>query len=1016
MAPRRSSLVTVVALLCSPTLAAAAQETGLVRGRVTDAATGQPVADVQIRIERTAHLAHTRLNGEYLLPGVAAGHWTVVARRVGYGVARIETDVQAGATAVVDFSVRAVAVALDAVVVSGIGAPTERRTVGNTIEVIEGDAVSGAPRVTAIDQALQGKVTGALISQNSGQPGAGVSIRLRGTNSILGGGEPLWIVDGVIVDNSSDALVSISANASGARREAGGTALTNRLSDIPPGDIERIEVLKGAAAAALYGSRANNGVIQVFTKRGRAGATEAILSTELGTSSTPGRYELNMASRAGYADAVYAGADTLAPSITRYDIQDSIFRRGVSAQTTLSLSGGSGGTTYYLSGARAGETGIVRPTGYDRTSVRGRFTQQVSPRLEVTANGTFVQSTRDQIPEGEQTQGVLTSIVFTPTAWKPFFDPALGRYPYNLVLGPNPLNVLHTFEALENVTRFIGGLEGAFRPRSDLTVRYTYGIDDYRQENKYLQPPLSISGTFTGSIQNPVRLSRQQNHDLTATYVSAPAAALSSSTTIGARYTDARVDDIRAAATDLPPGQETVGGAVQTASQGLAEFRTIGGFAEERLGFGERLYVNGGVNLEASSAFGADQRWQLFPRLSASYVLGEAEAFRSSPFGRQVSTLRLRAAYGQTGGQPPSIYGRFSNYVNVGYSGKPGLVASSLMGNPTLKPERQREIEAGVDLGLFQDRALLELTYYHKRTYDLVLAVPLAFSTGFSSQLQNVGVLRNKGWELALNTVNVNSGSFAWRSTLSLAANRSRVERLGTSSDTLPFGYLNAVIEGQPLGVFYGGIYVRDAGGAIVYRDTTISGVTYQQMPLRARDTVQTLAGPTFPFASRIIGDPNPKLIASLVNTFDLGHKVQVSVLLDGRFGNKVANFTRRIAQYFGSDKANEREITGDTVPRTFTLNPTGRINIYEEYIEPGGFVKLREISVRVRFDQAWVRTLGARTLDLRLAGRNLITWTKYGGLDPEINLFTQNTVARGVDFANTPLPRGFVTTVTLTF
>ncbi len=1010
----RSSVRTLGVLL--PFLAGAtlhAQDTGALRGRVTDAATREPVADARVAVEGSSLATTTRANGEYVLPAVPAGHHAVTARRVGYAMARQEVEVAAGEAATLDFTLRAAAVGLDAVVVTGVGTPVEKRTVGNTIEVIGGEAVSGAPGATAIDQALQGKVTGALISQNNGQPGGGVSIRLRGTNSILGGGEPLWVVDGVIVDNSSDALIGISANPSGARREAGGTALTNRLSDIAPGDIERIEVLKGAAAAALYGSRANNGVIQIFTKRARAGPTHGAITVELGASGAPKRYELNRATRAGYADAVYASADTLAPSIPRYDIQDSIFRTGLSAQTTLSLSGGTGATTYALSGSRTDQSGIVRPTGYERTNLRGRFTQQVGRTLDLAVSGTFIQSDRNQIPEGEQTQGALTSVVFTPTAWKPFFNDTLGRYPYNPVIQGNPLAVIHTFQAPEDVTRFIGGIEGVFRLRPDLTFRYGYGIDDYRQEDKYLQPPFSINATYTGSIQNPIRLSRQQNHDLRATYLATPAPSLTSGTTLGFRYTDAQVNDISAAATGLPPEQQTVVGAVPTASQGRSEFRTLGGFAEERLGFQDRLYVNGGLNLEASSAFGAGQRWQLFPRVSASYVLGETEVFRSSAWGRRISTLRLRAAYGETGGQPPSIYGRFSNYVGVGYSGKPGLVAAALMGNPDLKPERQREMEGGLDLGIFADRALIEFTYYHKRTFDLVLAVPLAFSTGFSSQLQNVGVLRNKGWELALNTVNVNKASLVWRSMLSLSANRSRVERLATPNDTLVFGYLNAVIPGQPLGVFYGGIYARDASGRVAYRDTVIGGVLYRQMPLRARDTLPS--GATA-FANRIIGDPNPDLVASLLNTFDVGRHVQLSVLLDGRFGNDVANFTRRITEYFGADKVIEREIAGDTIPRTFTLNPTGRINVYEEYIENGSFVKLREIALRFRFDQRWVRKLGGEALDLRLAGRNLITWTSYRGLDPEINLFTENTVARGVDFANTPLPRSFTAGITLNF
>jgi len=236
MFSRLDACVVVLTLSLLPA-ALPGQETSTVRGRVTDAATGQPVADVRVAINGTSLGAASRANGEYVIAGVSAGRRTVTARRLGYGMLRQDVDVPPSGTVTADFALRAVAVSLDAVVVTGVGTPVEKRTVGNTIDVISGEAVSAAPAATAIDQALQGKVTGALISQNDGQPGSGVSIRLRGTNSILGGGEPLWVVDGVIVDNSSDALIGISANPSGARRDVGGTALTNLLSDIAPGDI-----------------------------------------------------------------------------------------------------------------------------------------------------------------------------------------------------------------------------------------------------------------------------------------------------------------------------------------------------------------------------------------------------------------------------------------------------------------------------------------------------------------------------------------------------------------------------------------------------------------------------------------------------------------------------------------------------------------------------------------------------------------------------------------------------------
>ena len=1007
---RSYRLVRLLAVLMAAPLVLAAQETGTVRGRVTDAASGQAVSDARLTIEGTSVATTSRGNGEYVFAAVPTGRHVLVARRVGYAPARGEVEVAAGQTVTADFGLRAAAVALDEVVVSGVGAPAEKRVVGNTIEVVDGAAIANAAGATAIDAALQGRVAGAWISQNSGIPGGGVSIRLRGTNSILGGAEPLYVVDGVIVDNSADALISISANASGGGR--GNSALTNRLGDISPEDIDRIEVLKGAAAAALYGSRANNGVIQIFTRRGRSGRPRVTASTDVGLSSTPNRYELNMSPNAGWTDSIYFRKAVGSP-VQRYDIQDDVFRTALSATTALALSGGSGGTSYYLSGSRSDAEGIVRPQTYERTNVHGSFTQELSPRLRVTATGSYIQSRQELIPEGEQTQGLLTAIVFTPTTFNPAFNDTLGIYPYNPVLGPNPFTVLEQFEAPEAVTRFVGGVEATYQPNTDITVRYLLGLDDYRQEAKYLQPPLSTGATFLGSIQNPLRMSRQMNHDLTATHSAQLSPLMGASTTLGFRYATDFVNEVRAAASNLPPGQELVGGAVQTATQGVTEFRTVGGFAEERVSFSDRLFVNAGVNYEASSAFGADRRWQLFPRVSASYLLHDAPFFGESALGNTVSTLRLRAAYGQTGGQPPSAYTRFENYIPVSYAGKPGLVASVTAGNGELKPERQREIEGGFDLGFLEDRALVEFSYYHKRTFDLVLGVPQPPSTGVTTRLENVGELTNRGWELAVSTVNVNRPGIGWRSRLSLSHNKNRVEKLVTSGDTLVFGYLNAVTEGQPIGAFFGGFYLRNPDGSIAYAPVTVPVFGSVMLPRRALDTLPdgSIVG-----RSKIIGDPNPDLIASLLNTFDVGRHVQVSVLLDGRFGNDVANFTRRITELFGVDKVVEREISGDTIPRTFSLNPAGRSLIYEEYIEDGSYVKLREVALRIRFERPFGGLLDAETMDLRLAGRNLVTWTSYGGLDPEINLFSGNTVARGVDFANTPNPRTFTFGIHFTF
>jgi TonB-dependent starch-binding outer membrane protein SusC len=484
---------------------------------------------------------------------------------------------------------------------------------------------------------------------------------------------------------------------------------------------------------------------------------------------------------------------------------------------------------------------------------------------------------------------------------------------------------------------------------------------------------------------------------------------LGMSTGAGLRYTSDNREILRASAQDLPPEQSLVGGATQFASQERTELRTFGGYIEQRVSLSDRLYLTGGVNFDASSAFGADERTQIFPRVSASWVIGEEPSF-SSWFSGPLSSLRLRGAYGETGGQPPGAYIRFNNFVNTSFASRPGLVASTTIGNPDLKPERQREYEFGFDLGLFSDRAQVEATYYDKRTTDLVLSVPVAPSTGAAQQFQNIGELTNKGVELTLNMVNVDQSRFKWRSRVTWAANRNEITKLAASSDTLLFGYLNAVIEGQPVGVFYGGTYARTADGRIAYAKVTADSLL---LPVRGRDT---LPNGTTVNEQRIIGDPNPDFTASLSNTFDLPAGFQASVMFDGRFGNDVANFTRRITEFFGADAVLALEARGDTVPMTFGRNPAGRISIYEEYIENGSFVKLREVSLAKRFEGAWLRGVGAESVVLRLAGRNLHTWTKYRGLDPEVNLFSAQTVARGVDFATIPLPRTFTASLTFAF
>ncbi len=1006
---RHTAVASVLALgfVLSPGPVAAQDEPYQVSGQVLAEESQLPLPSAQVAIRGTNLGALTNADGRFsitasLNPGTYTIEFSFVGRETGTQQLTLGTQRNVILEPV---SLGESAVALRELVVSATGVASERRELGNSVASVSGEQISQAPAAATIDQALQGKVPGAVISETSGQAGGGVTIRLRGVSSILGGAEPLIVVDGVIIDNSNAALISLAANAG-----RGSASLTNRLADISPADIERIEVLKGAAAAALYGARANSGVIQIFTKQGQQGEPRFTFRSELSLNETPDMYDLNMSPFAGLGDVAFIDPSLeIGDPIERHDIQDEIFRTGFSNNTQLSISGGANNVTYYVSGSRVSEEGIVVGNDYARNSVLGKVTANLTDRIDVGLSGNYIQSQYSFIPEGEQTTGVLTSIIFTPPSFDPFFDAELGRFPYNPILRANVFDVVQNWDFNEDVNRVVARVEANYRPTDDISLHYLLGFDDYRDEFFRFQPPLSTSLSDDGSASKPTRISRQINHDLTAAHHAQLGETTSLESVLGFRYLEDKAEVTSVTASDLPFGQRLVAGADQFVGQSISEIHTAGGFIQEQLSLGDEFFVTAGLNAEASSAFGEDERWQFFPRVGLSWVLGSGDDFETSALGGLFSSLRLRAAYGETGGQPPGAYTRFENYGDVAYAGLPGLVPSSTAGNPNLEPEREREIEGGFDAGFLADRIQWDLTGYWSETSDLVLGIRLQPSRAVQQQFDNIGTLRNWGIETSINTINLSRADVTWRSRLSFAWQQNEVTELVTASDTLTFDYLNAVIEGQPVGVFYGWFYERDANGEIVIDPATGLGA-------RAFGEDGTAL-------KKILGNPAPDLTASFLNSIDLAGNWQLQFLLDGRFGNQVADFSRRISEFFGAADVTEDEIARaraiaageDVDPLQYTLNAARLLN-YEEYVEDGDFVKLREVALSYELGNVLGGFLGAEAATVTLAGRNLYTWTKYGGLDPEINLFAGSTTSQGVDFATTPIPRSFAFSVNLLF
>ena len=982
-----------------------AQTTGTVQGRVTDAGNGQPLANAQVRVEGTLLGALSDASGQFSVPNVPSGRRIVVARRIGYAEMRREVDVAAGASATADFAMSEAATTLGEVVVTGTGAPTTRRAVGTSIASVDSAAISKS-NATTIDQALQGKIAGAQITQNSGTPGGGgVTVRLRGTSSFISGSDPLYIVDGVIVDNSSAELRLLGSRGN----------VQNRLADLNPADIERIEVVRGAAAA-LYGSRANNGVVQIFTKRGTRGRSRITFQARAARNELPTRLRIN-----DYPFDIFGNA------VTRVDMQDMIFRDSWTLENNLSVDGGNELTRYYVNGTWTEDDGIQRGEASSRRGGRVNMTQQISPRLTLDLGANFVNTHNDFMVNGEQL-GVLTAFLFNPTTFDP--RPVAGVYPFGPVLNPNPLLAIERFKNPQDINRFIGSAQARWTPLDQLSVNYTLGYDGYSMEQGEFFPRGSFpTGTAaTGLAANAISNSRILNQDLVANYIT-DWNDFQLTTSGGLNYTQQRIRNTTAAASNLIPVVEVVsGGATPAASQGIVDLKTFGLYAQEQIAWRDRLFLTGAVRWDASSTFGPDERWQVFPKGSLSYVISEDSWFRDLVSANTVSSLRLRTAIGFAGNQPSTLnaYSRFDDYASAAFDGKPGVVNSITLGNAALKPERQREWEVGADMGFLNERISLEATYYDKLVEDLLFFRPVATSTGYSRQFSAIGSMSNKGVELLARTINVDQPNFRWNTTAVYARNRNRVERLDIPSFQSAGGYPNRIRQGDPVGIFYGayalrncqtGAYLLDSLGRLRPSSSISSDVATRRA---------FVGGNCADSASAVLGDPNPDWIGSLLNEFQLGNNLRLRVLLDGTFGNDVMNLSRRIRDLGTAlnNSENEAEFLPYGDPRKL---PPGffarRLGIFGEYVEDGSFVKLREISASYTLNQPFIRRYFAEGIELTLSGRNLYTWTDYNGYDPEVNLFAQNspgltgTVAdRGFDFASIPIPRTWSATLRFTY
>ena len=1005
---RRGALLMVLAIV-SPLALAAQQATGTVSGRVTDALVGRGLPDVAVLITGSRLGTLTGPNGEYTISGVPVGARTLTIRRIGYQPTTETVTVVPGATATADVALHVSAVNLSEVVVTGTGTATEKRKVGTNIATIDSSLISRA-QATTVDQAMQGKIPGAQITQNSGSPGGGgISVRLRGVNSFISGSDPLYIVDGVIVDNESGQLADLG----------GRSNPQNRLADLNPDDIEHIEIIRGAAAAALYGSRANNGVVQIFTKRGTSGKPRFTSTTRWGTSQLRAQQPFN-----------FYPFDVNGLPITRFNYQDDIFHRAPSWEQDVTVEGGSDQTRYFISGNFANEDGIMRSTSSRRTGARVNLQQQLTPALVANVTSNYINTNNEVQAFGEQNDyGIMGSLFFAPTNVD--FRPVNGVYPLPPALGTNPLLAIDRIRNPQSIERFIGSTKLTWTPITNLLFDYTIGLDNVGFTQNQFVPRNAVLGTAplaTGRSQSVVENNRIVNQDALSSFTWRPMGPFEMRTTAGLNYTSQRVRITSATANGLAPvGDLVSAGSIFSAAQSDVQLRTLGFYGQHELAFRDKLFLNAAVRWDASSTFAPSERWQAFPKFSASYVVIDNRP-------GALNNLRLRSALGWAGSQPGILnaYSQFVSFTQLPFAGRPGFVNDVTFGNPNLKNERAREWELGADVGFLGGRVSTEATYYNRLVSDLLFFRPLPTSTGFSRQFFPIGTMSNKGLELLLRTTNIDNPNLQWTSTMTYAHNKNLVESLNIQDFQSAGGYPNRIRAGEPAGVFYGSYAARNCQTGALLLDS----LGRYRRSNQTADMGATLAirealsgGNCNDSLNKVIGDPNPKWMGSFLNEFTLAKRVRVRALLDGVFGNKIMNLSTR-AQNAGiasNSKSYERELLPYGDPRKLPPGFNARTQgIFEYWIEDGTFVKLRELSASYTLDAPGVRRYFRDGVDLTLSGRNLAVWTNYSGYDPEINLFGTNaggigsvqttSADRGFDFGGYPIPRVWQLSARITF
>ena len=980
---------------------ASAQQAGTIRGTVTDSTTGRGVPGVQVTVVGTAAGAVTGDAGSYVLSGVPAGQARVSARRIGYGAGERTVTVVAGQTVTADLAIPPLATTLSAVVSVGYGS-SARAQVSSAIASVDSTAFANAP-VASIDNAVQGKIAGVQVMQNSGEPGSGVSVRIRGPASLNAGNQPLYVVDGVPVIQGSYA----QAGQSGQDQTA--------ISSLNPNEIASIDVLKDAAATAIYGSRGSNGVILITTKRGAAGRTRMNFSGYAGTQKVERTIGLldakqyvevmnESAANDGYGPEDYdfeAGVD----DAKSYDWQDAVFRSAPVRDATLSIRGGSDRITYFLSGSTFDQRGVVIGSGYGRHSGRLNVDFSASEKLFLSSSIAMTREKQDRVPGDQSLFGVVTN--------------AIGMQPMRPIEGTNngfggraeglryanPVAIAEYNSNEYSTLRALGRVEARYSFLDNLSITGRVGADLLGvDELQWASPKVDRTTAMNLGGYAQDANARINRYLLEAFVVGEPKIGAGALTLTGGSSVEY---NNRSSTYMLGEGFPTGftryvrnASAITDWDGTRTENNLVSFFGRANWSLDDRYLLSASLRADGSSRFGESNRYGIFPAASVGWVVTDEPAFSGLS---RLGTLKLRSSFGVTGNQGIGDYARLSLVSGTAYAGAPGLVGSQL-GNPNLRWETTREFDFGADLGLLDGRVSVIADWYNRTTSDLLVSRPVPTTSGFSSTWDNLGTIRNRGVDLGIETINLRSeNGLGWTSNLNVTWNRNTVLELYDDQPvtfTVSSRVTSIAAEGQPLGTFYMYKFLRvnPTNGNAVFA-TADGGET------------ETPTASDLTYA----GNPQPKYYGGFTNTFTWKN-VDLRAFLQFSQGNKVFNMMRIFTDDGGWSYDNKTthilnrwRNPGDVTdtPRMSYDGTSGARLMSSRMVEDGSFVRLGEVTLGVNVPSRLVAFSGLDDARVYVSGRNLHTWTKYTGYNPDVSSSgAAHNVNTGIDYFAYPLAR----------